>query len=146
MIIESSYHSVNAMMFFFSKTNLKLHLKQCHKSYRLSSSSQFIPGIVFSMSFISLILHLGHLVSRYTDILGSRVRILCLRPNINQFKKTARAALDIIDGAVAGAEKAADVIEELLKLSQGEHREELLAVGKIVDKYKKGNHDSHTRE
>jgi hypothetical protein len=98
------------------------------------------------MSFISLILHLGHLVSRYTDILGSRVRILCLRPNINQFKKTARAALDIIDGAVAGAEKAADVIEELLKLSQGEHREELLAVGKIVDKYKKGNHDSHTRE
>lgn len=55
-------------------------------------------------------------------------------------------AVDIIDGAVAGDEKAADVIEELFQLSQGESREELLVVGKIVDKYKIGNHDSHTRE
>ncbi len=55
-------------------------------------------------------------------------------------------AVDIIDGAVAGDEKAADVIEELFQLSQGESREELLVVGKIVDKYKIGNQDSHTRE
>ncbi len=43
----------------------------------------------------------------------------------------------IIDGAVAGDEKASDIIEELFQLTQGESKEELLAVGKIVDKYKK---------
>ena len=43
----------------------------------------------------------------------------------------------IIDRAVAGDEKASDVIEELFQISQGESKEELLAVGKIVDKYKK---------
>ena len=55
-------------------------------------------------------------------------------------------AVAIIDGAIAGDEKAADVIEELFQLSQGKFRKELLAMGKIVDKYKKGNHDSHKRE
>ncbi len=53
-------------------------------------------------------------------------------------------AVDIIDGAIAGDEKAIHVMEELLELSQGEHREELLALGKIVDRYKNCNHDSHT--
>lgn len=52
-------------------------------------------------------------------------------------------AVNIIDGAVAGDENAINVMEELLQLSQGEHREELLAVGKIVDKYKKAR--AHTR-
>ena len=51
--------------------------------------------------------------------------------------------MDIIDGAIAGDEKAIHVMEELLELSQGEHREELLALGKIVDRYKNCNHDSH---
>jgi len=55
-------------------------------------------------------------------------------------------AVAIIDGAVAGDEKASDIIEELFQISQGDSREELLVVGKIVDKYKKSNHDSHTRE
>jgi len=53
-------------------------------------------------------------------------------------------AVSIINGAIAGDEKAIHVMEELLELSQGEHREELLALGKIVDRCKNGNHDSHT--
>jgi hypothetical protein len=53
-------------------------------------------------------------------------------------------AVSIINGAIAGDEKTIHVMEELLELSQGEHREELLALGKIVDRYKNCNHDSHT--
>jgi hypothetical protein len=52
-------------------------------------------------------------------------------------------AVNIIDGAIAGDEKAIHVMEDLLELSQGEHKEELLALGKIVDRYKNCNHDSH---
>jgi hypothetical protein len=52
-------------------------------------------------------------------------------------------AVNIIDGAVAGDENPINVMEGLLQLSQGEHKEELLAVGKIVDKYKKAR--AHTR-
>ena len=55
-------------------------------------------------------------------------------------------AVDIIDGAVAGDEKAIDIIGELFQLSQGEFREELLTVGKIVEKYRKCNHDLHARK
>jgi hypothetical protein len=43
--------------------------------------------------------------------------------------------VNIIDGTVEGDERAISVMEELLQLSQGEHKEELLAVGKIVKKY-----------
>lgn len=56
----------------------------------------------------------------------------------------ARAAVNIIDRAVTGDKKAADVVEELFLLSREENREELLALGKIVDRYKNCNHDSHT--
>jgi hypothetical protein len=51
-------------------------------------------------------------------------------------------AVNIIDGAVAGDENPINVMEGLWQLSQGEHREELLAVGKIVDKYTKAR--AHT--
>ena len=46
-------------------------------------------------------------------------------------------AVAIIDRAVVGDEKASDIIEELFQISQGESKEELLAVGNIFDKYKK---------
>jgi hypothetical protein len=53
-------------------------------------------------------------------------------------------AVEIIDGAIAGDEKAIHVMEELFELSQGEHRKELLVLKTIVDRYKNCNHDSYT--
>lgn len=50
-------------------------------------------------------------------------------------------AVIIIDGAIEGDEGALRVFDDLLLLSQGEHEEELRAVGNIVNKYKNGNHD-----
>jgi hypothetical protein len=53
-------------------------------------------------------------------------------------------AVNIIDGVVAGDKRAINVMEDLLQLTKGEHKKELLALGKIVDKYKNDNHDSQT--
>jgi hypothetical protein len=46
-------------------------------------------------------------------------------------------AVEVFERAVVGDEKATDIIEELLQISQGKSREEFLTVEKIVEKYKK---------